>query len=178
MALEEGMIVPFEEKQIRTGVISYGLSSYGYDIRVSNEFKVFQMDSDVVLDPKAMRPEHFLDHVGQTCIIPPHGFVLARTVERFKIPRKILTLCVGKSTYARCGVLVNVTPFEPGWEGYATLEFKVNLVRGVTLKSGTLRATGKVVHAGKSTATAEARLEDASGALYAHASATCIILGG
>ena len=122
MALEQEMIVPFEEKQVRKNVISYGLSSYGYDMRISNQFKIFQRSSNAILDPKNISAENFIEYIGDECIIPPNSFALARTVERFKIPRNILTLCVGKSTYARCGVLVNITPFEPEWEGYPTLE--------------------------------------------------------
>src|SRR5574341_718176 len=122
MALEQEMIVPFEEKQVRKNVVSYGLSSYGYDMRISNQFRVFQRSSNGVLDPKNISDANFVEHIGDECIIPPNSFALARTVERFKIPRNILTLCVGKSTYARCGVLVNITPFEPEWEGYPTLE--------------------------------------------------------
>ena len=122
MALEHEMIVPFEEKQVRKDVISFGLSSYGYDIRISNQFKIFDKTDHSIIDPKVVSSEHFKDFTGDFCMIPPNSFVLARTVERFKVPRNILTLCVGKSTYARCGVLVNVTPFEPEWEGYPTLQ--------------------------------------------------------
>ena len=111
MALEHGMIEPFEDRQVRKGVISYGLSSYGYDIRVADEFKVFTNINNTVVDPKT-----------DVCIIPPNSFALAKTVEYFRIPRDVLTVCVGKSTYARCGLIVNVTPFEPEWEGYVTLE--------------------------------------------------------
>ncbi|MBI1884620.1 MAG: dCTP deaminase [Chlamydiae bacterium] len=123
MSLEEEMISPFEEKQVRNDVISFGLSSYGYDIRISNQFKIFQRsEKETFIDPKNSSHLNWKDHEGNDCIVPPHNFVLARTVERFKIPRRILTLCVGKSTYARCGILVNVTPFEPEWEGYPTLQ--------------------------------------------------------
>lgn len=116
------MIEPFEEKQVREGVISYGLSSYGYDVRVTDEFKIFTNVRSAVVDPKHFVPESFVDFKGEVCIIPPNSFVLARTLEYFRIPRNVLTVCLGKSTYARCGLIVNVTPFEPGWEGYVTLE--------------------------------------------------------
>jgi dCTP deaminase len=122
MAVERGMIDPFVENQIRTGVISYGLSSYGYDIRVADEFKVFTNINTTVIDPKRFDPRSFVDLKADVCIIPPNSFALARTVEYFRIPRNILTVCLGKSTYARCGIIVNVTPFEPEWEGTATLE--------------------------------------------------------
>lgn len=122
MAKEHEMIVPFSEKQVKEGVISFGLSSYGYDIRVADEFKVFDASSSTTIDPKKFDSHSFADVKGETCIIPPNSFVLTRTVEYFKIPRNILTICLGKSTYARCGIIVNVTPFEPEWEGYATLE--------------------------------------------------------
>jgi dCTP deaminase len=122
MALEHGMIEPFEDRQIRQGVVSYGLSSYGYDIRVADEFKVFTNINNTVIDPKAFDPRSFVDIKAETCIVPPNSFALARTVEYFRIPRDVLTVCLGKSTYARCGIIVNVTPFEPEWEGTATLE--------------------------------------------------------
>jgi dCTP deaminase len=132
MSLEQEMIVPFEEKQVRNNVVSFGLSSYGYDMRISNQFKIFQRASNAVLDPKNACSENFIEHIGNECIIPPNSFVLARTVERFKIPRNILTLCMGKSTYARCGVLINVTPFEPEWEGYPTLQ--ISNISGAPVK--------------------------------------------
>lgn len=116
------MIVPFSEEKVKSGVISFGLSSYGYDIRVADEFKVFKGKGEVVIDPKSFDSKYFVDAKGKECVIPPNSFVLARTIEYFKIPRNILTICLGKSTYARCGIIVNVTPFEPEWEGYATLE--------------------------------------------------------
>jgi len=122
MALEQKMIEPFVDGQIRDGVISYGLSSYGYDIRVSNEFKIFTNVHSAVVDPKHFNPQSFIDYQGDICVIPPNSFVLAQTVEYFRIPRDVLTICVGKSTYARCGLIVNVTPFEPEWEGFVTLE--------------------------------------------------------
>jgi dCTP deaminase len=122
MALEHGMIEPFEDRQVRQGVISYGLSSYGYDIRVADEFKVFTNINNTVVDPKNFDDRSFVDMKTDVCIIPPNSFVLAKTVEYFRIPRDVLTVCVGKSTYARCGLIVNVTPFEPEWEGYVTLE--------------------------------------------------------
>jgi dCTP deaminase len=122
MALEHGMIEPFEDRQVRKGVISYGLSSYGYDIRVADEFKVFTNINNTVVDPKNFDDRSFVDMKTDVCIIPPNSFVLAKTVEYFRIPRDVLTVCVGKSTYARCGLIVNVTPFEPEWEGYVTLE--------------------------------------------------------
>ncbi len=122
MALEHKMIEPFVEGQVRDGVISYGLSSYGYDIRVTDEFKIFTNVHSAVVDPKHFVPNSFIDFKGDVCIIPPNSFVLARTIEYFRIPRSVLTMCIGKSTYARCGLIVNVTPFEPEWEGYVTLE--------------------------------------------------------
>ncbi|MGE3705007.1 MAG: dCTP deaminase [Vicinamibacterales bacterium] len=122
MALEHRMIEPFEDQQVRGGVISYGVSSYGYDIRVADEFKVFTNINNTVIDPKAFDPRSFVDLKTPVCIVPPNSFALARTVEYFRIPRDVLTVCLGKSTYARCGIIVNVTPFEPEWEGTATLE--------------------------------------------------------
>jgi dCTP deaminase len=122
MSLEHGMIEPFEDRQVRDGVISYGLSSYGYDIRVANEFKVFTNINNTVVDPKNFDDRSFVDMKTDVCIIPPNSFALAKTVEYFRIPRDVLTVCVGKSTYARCGLIVNVTPFEPEWEGFVTLE--------------------------------------------------------
>jgi dCTP deaminase len=122
MALEDGMIEPFSEKQIREGVISYGLSSYGYDVRIANEFKIFTNINHMVVDPKGFDPRSFVDYEGDQCIIPPNSFALARTVERFKVPRDVIVVTVGKSTYARCGIIVNVTPLEPEWEGIVTLE--------------------------------------------------------
>ncbi|HWR20234.1 MAG TPA: dCTP deaminase [Verrucomicrobiae bacterium] len=122
VAVEHQMTVPFEEGQVRNGVISYGLSSYGYDIRVANEFKIFTNVNTTIVDPKNFDERSFVDFKGDVCIVPPNSFALARTVEHFRIPRNVLTICLGKSTYARCGVIVNVTPFEPEWEGFATLE--------------------------------------------------------
>jgi dCTP deaminase len=122
MALETGMIAPFVDGQVREGVVSYGVSSYGYDIRVADEFKVFTNVNNTVIDPKNFDPRAFVDIRADVCIVPPNSFALARTIEYFKIPRNILTICLGKSTYARCGIIVNVTPFEPEWEGYVTLE--------------------------------------------------------
>jgi dCTP deaminase len=121
-SLNESMIEPFVDKQVRNGVISYGLSSYGYDIRVADEFKIFTNVYSAVVDPKTFDPRSMVDFKGDICVIPPNSFALAKTVEYFRIPRKVLTICVGKSTYARCGIIVNVTPFEPEWEGYVTLE--------------------------------------------------------
>jgi dCTP deaminase len=122
MALERRMIEPFEDRQVRAGVVSFGLSSYGYDIRVADEFKVFTNINTTVIDPKQFDPRSFVDLKTDVCIVPPNSFALARTVEYFRIPRDVLTVCLGKSTYARCGIIVNVTPFEPEWEGTATLE--------------------------------------------------------
>jgi dCTP deaminase len=122
MAKEQGMIEPFEENQVRNGVISFGVSSYGYDIRVADEFKIFTNVFSAVVDPKDFNPQSMVDFRGEICIIPPNSFALARTVEYFRIPRNVLTVCLGKSTYARCGIIVNVTPFEPEWEGFVTLE--------------------------------------------------------
>lgn len=122
MAMEKKMIEPFVDRQIRDGVISYGVSSYGYDVRVADEFKIFTNVFSAVVDPKAFDPNSMVDFKGDVCIIPPNSFALAKTVEYFRIPRDVLTICLGKSTYARCGIIVNVTPFEPEWEGYVTLE--------------------------------------------------------
>ncbi len=122
MARECKMIDPFSESQARDGIISYGVSSYGYDIRVADDFKIFTNTYSTIVDPKNFDSRSMVDYKGDVCIIPPNSFVLARTVEYFRIPRGVLTLCMGKSTYARCGIIVNVTPFEPEWEGYVTLE--------------------------------------------------------
>ena len=122
-ALNSGMIEPFTEKQKREGVISYGLSSYGYDARVSDEFKIFTNLDSAIVDPKVFSDKGFVDRKTDVCIIPPNSFALARTVEYFRIPRDVLVICLGKSTYARCGIIVNVTPLEPEWEGHVTLEF-------------------------------------------------------
>ena len=122
MALEHRMIEPFVEKQVREGVISFGLSSYGYDVRIADEFKIFTNINSSIVDPKHFDPKSFVDFRGEVCIIPPNSFALARTVEYFRIPRNVITVCLGKSTYARCGIIVNVTPFEPEWEGIVTLE--------------------------------------------------------
>jgi dCTP deaminase len=123
MALEHGMIEPFVEKQMREGVMSWGLSSYGYDIRVADEFKIFTPNPyNTVVDPKNLDERSLIPFQGEMCIIPPNSFALARTVEYFRIPRNVLTITVGKSSYARCGIITNVTPFEPEWEGFVTLE--------------------------------------------------------
>jgi len=123
MAKENNMIQPFADEQKKNGVISFGVSSYGYDARVSDEFKVFTNVNNALLDPKNFSEESFIERKAESCIIPPNSFVLARTVEYFKIPRDVLVICLGKSTYARCGIIVNVTPLEPEWEGHVTLEF-------------------------------------------------------
>jgi dCTP deaminase len=122
MAHECRMIEPFVDEQVRAGVISYGVSSYGYDVRVGDEFKVFTNVYNTVVDPKNFDPQSFVDIKADVCIIPPNSFALASTIEYFRIPRDILTVCLGKSTYARCGIIVNVTPFEPEWEGHVTIE--------------------------------------------------------
>tara|TARA_B100000886_G_scaffold3621_1_gene2248 strand:+ start:145 stop:699 length:555 start_codon:yes stop_codon:yes gene_type:complete len=122
-ALEEGMIEPFIDGQKKNGAISFGLSSYGYDARVSEEFKVFTNVDSAIVDPKNFSDKGFVDRPGNECVIPPNSFALARTVEYFRIPRDVLVICLGKSTYARCGIIVNVTPLEPEWEGHVTLEF-------------------------------------------------------
>ena len=122
MASEEHMIDPFVENQVRNGVISFGVSSYGYDIRVADEFKVFTNVFGATGGPKHFDPQSMVDIKADVCVIPPNSFALARTVEYFRIPRKVLTICLGKSTYARCGIIINVTPFEPEWEGFVTLE--------------------------------------------------------
>jgi dCTP deaminase len=122
MARDHKMIEPFVESQVRGSAISYGVSSYGYDIRVADEFKVFTNINNTVIDPKSFDPRSFVDVKTDVCIVPPNSFALARTIEYFRIPRDVLTICLGKSTYARCGIIVNVTPFEPEWEGTVTLE--------------------------------------------------------
>lgn len=122
-SLENEMITPFVDGQKKEGTISYGLSSYGYDARVANEFKVFTNVDNAIVDPKNFSSQSFVTRTSDVCIIPPNSFVLARTVEYFKIPRDVLVICLGKSTYARCGIIVNVTPLEPEWEGHVTLEF-------------------------------------------------------
>jgi len=122
MAREHGMIEPFADHQVRDGVISYGVSSYGYDMRVADEFRIFTNINTTVVDPKEFDPTSFVEHKGDVCVIPPNSFALARSVEYFRIPRSVITLCLGKSTYARCGIITNVTPFEPEWEGFVTLE--------------------------------------------------------
>ena len=122
MALEQKMIEPFEEKQVREGVISYGVSSYGYDMRVAHSFRIFTNVNSAIVDPKQFDDRSFVEYEGDVAIIPPNSFALATSVEYFRIPRKVMTICVGKSTYARCGIITNVTPFEPEWEGHVTLE--------------------------------------------------------
>jgi len=122
MAKEHGMIEPFVERQVSQGVISYGLSSYGYDIRVADDFKIFTNVHSAIVDPKHFDPKSMVDFRDDVCIIPPNSFVLGRTIEYFRIPRNVLVICIGKSTYARCGLIVNITPLEPTWEGYVTLE--------------------------------------------------------
>jgi dCTP deaminase len=122
MAAEQRMIEPFEGRQVREGVISYGVSSYGYDMRVASEFRIFTNVLNSIVDPKNFDPKSFVEWEGPVCVVPPNSFALARSVEYFRIPRDVMTICVGKSTYARCGLIVNVTPFEPEWEGFVTLE--------------------------------------------------------
>jgi dCTP deaminase len=122
MALEHDMINPFADRQIREGVISYGVSAYGYDLRVADEFKIFTNVNCTIVDPKHFDERSFVEFKGPVCIVPPNSFALARSVEYLKIPRSVITICVGKSTYARCGIIVNVTPLEPEWEGFVTLE--------------------------------------------------------
>ena len=122
MATEHDMINPFSEKQIREGVISYGLSSYGYDLRVADEFKIFTNVDSAIVDPKAFSAQSFVDRETDVCIVPPNSFALATTIEYFRVPRDVLVVCLGKSTYARCGIIVNVTPLEPEWEGQVTIE--------------------------------------------------------
>jgi dCTP deaminase len=127
LALESRMIEPFEPAQVKAvegkRIVSYGTSSYGYDVRCSTEFKIFTNINSTIVDPKNFDEKNFVDYRGEVCIIPPNSFALARTVEHFRIPRNVLTICLGKSTYARCGIIVNVTPLEPEWEGHVTLEF-------------------------------------------------------
>ena len=122
MAREQKMIEPFEEKQVRKGVISYGVSSYGYDLRIADEFKIFTNINTTIVDPKNFDPKSLVDFKGDICIVPPNSFALGRSVEYFRIPRKVITVTLGKSSYARCGIITNVTPLEPEWEGYVTLE--------------------------------------------------------
>ncbi|HEY7728872.1 MAG TPA: dCTP deaminase [Candidatus Eisenbacteria bacterium] len=122
MCLEHEMIDPFEETQAREGVVSFGISSYGYDLRIADEFKIFTNINSTIVDPKSFDPKSFVDFKGPVCIVPPNSFALGRSVEYLRIPRTVMTICVGKSTYARCGIITNVTPLEPEWEGYVTLE--------------------------------------------------------
>jgi dCTP deaminase len=122
MAQEQAMIEPFTEKQVRQDIISYGLSSYGYDIRVSNQYKIFTNAYSAIVDPKNFDTKSFVDFEGDVCVIPPNSFVLTRSIEYLRIPRSVLTICIGKSSYARCGLIVNVTPLEPSWHGHITLE--------------------------------------------------------
>ena len=122
MAREHRMIEPFADAQVRDGVISFGVSSYGYDMRVADEYRIFTNINSTIVDPKHFDPASFVEHKGEACVIPPNSFALARSVEYFRIPRSVITICLGKSTYARCGIIVNVTPFEPEWEGFVTLE--------------------------------------------------------
>jgi dCTP deaminase len=122
MALEHKMIEPFVDRQVRDGVISYGVSSYGYDIRVADEFRIFTNVNSTIVDPKHFDSRSLVEFKGDVCLVPPNSFALGRSVEYFRIPRHVLTVCLGKSTYARCGIIVNVTPFEPEWEGFVTLE--------------------------------------------------------
>ncbi len=123
LAINKDMITPFVDKSCGNGIVSYGLSSYGYDARIDNKFKIFTNVNNSVIDPKNFTKDNFVDKIGDVCIIPPNSFMLCKTVERFKIPRDVLVICLGKSTYARCGIIVNVTPLEPEWEGHVTLEF-------------------------------------------------------
>jgi len=122
MVKKHRMIEPYADAQVKDGAVSFGVSSYGYDIRIADEFKIFTNINSTVVDPKGFDPRSFVDYKGDVCIIPPNSFALGRSVEYFRIPRNVLTICVGKSTYARCGIITNVTPFEPEWEGYVTLE--------------------------------------------------------
>ena len=158
MALEHRMIEPFVDQQMRSGVISFGVSSYGYDIRVADEFKVFTNINTTVIDPKAFDPRSFVDLKTDVCIVPPNSFALARTIEYFRIPRDVLTVCLGKSTYARCGIIVNVTPFEPEWEGTATLEIS----NTTPLPGEDLRATRASLRCCSSRATSRARSRTAT----------------
>jgi dCTP deaminase len=119
---EKGMITPFNREQVGRGIISYGVSSYGYDMRIADEFKIFRAETNILIDPKNFSMESFIDFKGDVCTVPPNSFVLGRSVEYFRIPREVLVICLGKSTYARCGIVINVTPLEPEWEGYVTIE--------------------------------------------------------
>jgi dCTP deaminase len=122
MCVEHRMIEPFEERQMRENVVSFGVSSYGYDLRIADEFKIFTNINSTIVDPKRFDPKSFVDFKGDVCIVPPNSFALGRSVEYFRIPRTVMTICLGKSSYARCGIITNVTPLEPEWEGYVTLE--------------------------------------------------------
>ncbi len=122
MAVENGMIEPFADRQVRKGIISYGVSSYGYDVRIANEFRIFTNINTTIVDPKDFDSRSLVEYTGDVCVIPPNSFALGRSVEYFRIPRNVMTICLGKSTYARCGIITNVTPLEPGWKGYVTLE--------------------------------------------------------
>ena len=122
MCKEHGMIEPFAENQVREGIISFGVSSYGYDLRIAEEFKIFTNINSTIVDPKKFDAKSFVDYKGAVCIVPPNSFALGRSVEYFRIPRDVMTICLGKSTYARCGIITNVTPLEPEWEGHVTLE--------------------------------------------------------
>lgn len=122
LAIEQEMIVPFEDKQKREGVISYGVSSYGYDFRIADDFRIFQKNKHDIIDPKNFNQSVYIQHIGPECIIPPNSFILGKSVEYFKMPNDVMGVCVGKSTLARCGLILNVTPIEPGWEGYITIE--------------------------------------------------------
>ena len=121
MALEHRMIEPFADRQVREGVVSFGVSSYGYDFRVADRFRIFEGAESELIDPKNFNDKNYIDFKGDVCVVPPNSYVIARTLEYFRIPRNILAICFGKSTYARCGIIVNVTPFEPEWEGFATI---------------------------------------------------------
>lgn len=133
---QKGMITPFEDKLVKNGKVSYGLSSYGYDARLANEFKIFNNTNAIIIDPKNFDPATCVSHTGDFCIIPPNSCVLAHTMERFHIPTDIVVICLGKSTYARCGIIVNVTPLEPGWEGYVTLELSNTTTLPVKVYAG------------------------------------------
>jgi dCTP deaminase len=132
-AIEDKMIEPFTDEQVAKGTISYGLSSYGYDLRLSDEFRIFTPPEDGILDPKAIPEQCYSEHQGDTCEVPPGGYVLGRTIEYLRIPRDVLTLCTGKSTYARAGIMVNITPFEPEWEGYPTISIANTTTRPVRI---------------------------------------------
>ena len=179
VAQSDGMIEPFEPGQVRSNesgrIVSYGTSSYGYDVRCANEFKIFTNINSTIVDPKNFDEKSFVDFKGEICIIPPNSFALARTVEYFRIPRSVLTICLGKSTYARCGIIVNVTPLEPEWEGHVTLEFSntTPLPAKITLVKAARRCCFL-----KATKCAQHRIKTGVASIRASAASPCLKLDG